>query len=74
MEKEENNMTDMISVKNLSHSYNEDGNFAVKNISFEVAKGEQQKKIWSIMQNYLMSLLAIQWSLFIWSDLMAKKM
>jgi len=27
----------MISVKNLSHSYNEDGNFAVKNISFEVA-------------------------------------
>ena len=30
----------MISVKNLSHSYNEDGNFAVKNISFEVAKGE----------------------------------
>jgi len=30
----------MISVKNLSHSYNEDGNFAVKNISFEVSKGE----------------------------------
>ncbi len=30
----------MISVKNLSHSYNEDGNFAVKNISFEVANGE----------------------------------
>ena len=33
-------MDDMISVKNLSHSYNEDGNYAVKNISFEVAKGE----------------------------------
>jgi fluoroquinolone transport system ATP-binding protein len=33
-------MADMISVKNLSHSYNEDGNFAVKNISFEVASGE----------------------------------
>ncbi|MFC1918578.1 ATP-binding cassette domain-containing protein [Chloroflexota bacterium] len=33
-------MDDMISVKNLSHSYNEDGNFAVKNISFEVVKGE----------------------------------
>ncbi|MFC1593079.1 ATP-binding cassette domain-containing protein [Candidatus Omnitrophota bacterium] len=33
-------MADMISVKNLSHSYNEDGNFAVKNISFKVAKGE----------------------------------
>ena len=30
----------MISVKNLSHSYNQDENFAVKNISFEVAKGE----------------------------------
>ena len=30
----------MISVKNLSHSYNEDGNFAVKNVSFEVANGE----------------------------------
>jgi fluoroquinolone transport system ATP-binding protein len=30
----------MISVKNLSHSYNEDGNLAVKNISFEVANGE----------------------------------
>ncbi len=30
----------MISVKNLSHSYNEDGNFAVKNISFEVVEGE----------------------------------
>jgi fluoroquinolone transport system ATP-binding protein len=33
-------MNDMISVKNLSHSYNEDENFAVKNISFEVANGE----------------------------------
>ncbi|MFC1972460.1 ATP-binding cassette domain-containing protein [Chloroflexota bacterium] len=31
---------DMISVKKLSHSYNEDENFAVKNISFEVPKGE----------------------------------
>ncbi|MFC2013197.1 ATP-binding cassette domain-containing protein [Chloroflexota bacterium] len=30
----------MISVKNLSHSYNEDENFAVKNISFEVENGE----------------------------------
>jgi fluoroquinolone transport system ATP-binding protein len=30
----------MISVKNMSYSYNEDENFAVKNISFEVAKGE----------------------------------
>jgi len=30
----------MISVKNLSHSYNQDENFAVKNISFEVADGE----------------------------------
>jgi fluoroquinolone transport system ATP-binding protein len=30
----------MISVKNLSHSYNEDENFAVKNISFEVTDGE----------------------------------
>ena len=30
----------MISVKSLSHSYNEDDNFAVKNISFEVEKGE----------------------------------
>ncbi len=30
----------MISVKNLSHSYNKDGNLAVKNISFEVANGE----------------------------------
>jgi fluoroquinolone transport system ATP-binding protein len=30
----------MISVKNLSHSYSEDENYAVKNISFEVAKGE----------------------------------
>jgi len=33
-------VNDMISVKNLSHSYNEDGNFAVKNISFEVEDGE----------------------------------
>ncbi len=30
----------MISVKNLSHSYNNDGKMAVKNISFEVQKGE----------------------------------
>jgi len=30
----------MISVKNLSHSYHEDGTLAVKNISFEVEKGE----------------------------------
>jgi fluoroquinolone transport system ATP-binding protein len=30
----------MISVKNLSHSYREDENFAVKNISFEVLDGE----------------------------------
>lgn len=30
----------MISVKNLSHSYNKDDNLAVNNISFEVAKGE----------------------------------
>ena len=30
----------MISVKNLSHSYNKDGNFAVNSISFEVEKGE----------------------------------
>lgn len=30
----------MISVKNLSHSYNKDGVMAVKNISFEVEKGE----------------------------------
>jgi fluoroquinolone transport system ATP-binding protein len=30
----------MISVKNLSHSYNNDGKLAVNNISFEVAKGE----------------------------------
>jgi fluoroquinolone transport system ATP-binding protein len=30
----------MISVKNLSHSYSEDENLAVKNISFEVEKGE----------------------------------
>jgi fluoroquinolone transport system ATP-binding protein len=30
----------MITVKNLSYSYNRDGNFAVKNISFEVEKGE----------------------------------
>lgn len=30
----------MISVKNLSHSYNNDGKLALKNISFEVAKGE----------------------------------
>ncbi len=30
----------MISVKNLSHSYNNDGKLAVKNISFEVEKGE----------------------------------
>ena len=33
-------VSDMISVKNLSHSYNEDENFAVKNISFEVSNGE----------------------------------
>ncbi|MFC1929519.1 ATP-binding cassette domain-containing protein [Chloroflexota bacterium] len=33
-------INDMISVKKLSHSYNEDENFAVKNISFEVPKGE----------------------------------
>lgn len=30
----------MISVKNLSHSYSNDENLAVNNISFEVAKGE----------------------------------
>jgi len=30
----------MISVKNLSHSYNKDGKLAVNNISFEVEKGE----------------------------------
>lgn len=30
----------MISVKNLSHSYNKDGVMAVKNISFEIHKGE----------------------------------
>ncbi|NQT58940.1 MAG: ABC transporter ATP-binding protein [Bacteroidetes bacterium] len=30
----------MISVKELSHSYNKDGKLAVNNISFEVAKGE----------------------------------
>ena len=30
----------MISVKNLSHSYSEDENLAVKNISFEVENGE----------------------------------
>lgn len=30
----------MISVKNLSHSYNNDGKLAVNNISFEVGKGE----------------------------------
>ena len=30
----------MISVKNLSHSYNNDGKLAVNNISFEVKKGE----------------------------------
>lgn len=30
----------MIEVKNLSHSYNNDGNLAVKNISFDVADGE----------------------------------
>lgn len=30
----------MISVKNLSHSYNNDGKLAVKNISFQVEKGE----------------------------------
>jgi len=33
-------MSNEISVKNLSHSYNEDEKYAVKNISFEVAKGE----------------------------------
>lgn len=31
---------DVISVKNLSHSYNNDGKLAVNNISFEVGKGE----------------------------------
>ena len=30
----------MISVKNLYHSYNNDNNYAVRDISFEVAKGE----------------------------------
>ena len=30
----------MISVKNLFHSYNEDGQYAVKDVSFEVPKGE----------------------------------
>ena len=30
----------MISVKNLSHSYNKDGKLAVNNISFQVEKGE----------------------------------
>ena len=30
----------MISVKNLYHSYNNDDNYAVRDISFEVAKGE----------------------------------
>jgi fluoroquinolone transport system ATP-binding protein len=33
-------MASMISVKNLFHSYKEDGNFAVNDVSFEVAKGE----------------------------------
>ena len=33
-------INDMISVKNLSYSYNRDGNFAVKNVSFEVENGE----------------------------------
>ena len=33
-------MDDMISVKNLFYSYNKDGNYAVKDVSFEVAKGE----------------------------------
>jgi fluoroquinolone transport system ATP-binding protein len=33
-------INDMISVKNLSHSYNKDGKLAVKDISFEVANGE----------------------------------
>lgn len=32
--------SEMISVKNLSHSYHEDGRLAVKNISFEVGKAE----------------------------------
>ncbi|MFC1899694.1 ATP-binding cassette domain-containing protein [Chloroflexota bacterium] len=31
---------DMISVKNMCHSYNRDGNYAVKNVSFEVKNGE----------------------------------
>ncbi|MGO3168676.1 ATP-binding cassette domain-containing protein [Senegalia sp. (in: firmicutes)] len=30
----------MISVKNLYHSYNKDGNYSVKDVSFEVEKGE----------------------------------
>lgn len=30
----------MISVKNLYHSYNKDGNYQVKDVSFEVKKGE----------------------------------
>jgi len=30
----------MISVKNLSHSYNNDGKLAVSSISFEIEKGE----------------------------------
>ncbi len=30
----------MISVKNLSHSYHKDGKMAVKNVSFEIEKGE----------------------------------
>lgn len=30
----------MISVKNLFHSYNKDGNYQVKDVSFEVKKGE----------------------------------
>ena len=30
----------MISVKNLSHSYENDGKMAVKNISFEIRPGE----------------------------------
>jgi fluoroquinolone transport system ATP-binding protein len=33
-------ISDMISVKDLCHSYNKDGNFAVRNITFEVENGE----------------------------------
>ncbi|NLC66799.1 MAG: ABC transporter ATP-binding protein [Clostridium sp.] len=56
----------MISVKNLSHSYNKDGKYQVKDVSFEVKKGEVFGFLGpsgagkSTVQNILTGLLQLQ--------------